>query len=234
MKNLIAKLRETLHNPHTRDEMRHQMQALLHEDPLAKDEEELERPHSGTLDSLALQHEEEDKGTSMMHATLEDFERDMARAQLFKEKTMSSDSEREFSPRWAKRSLRSKRKRQPTHSPKHESAKWGIRVKEMQKRRQSLLTPASLSKLWPQDPIPCLQEEDKPSSSKQDKATKKHLHKATTPSSTPCAEKVESKGGEAKVLTQPKTQNAKPKSAKGARYKGKNKLSPKMIAQYLK
>ena len=49
-----------------------------------------------------------------------------------------------------------------------------------------------------------------------------------------CAEKVESKGGDAKVLTQPKTQNAKLKSAKGARYKGKNKLSPKMIAQYLK
>ena len=79
-----------------------------------------------------------------------------------------------------------------------------------------------------------MQEEDEPSSSKQDKATKKHLHKATTPSSTPYAEKVESKGGEGKVLTQPKTQNAKSKSAKGARYKGKNKLSPKMIAQYLK
>ena len=59
MKDLFAKLRETLHNPLTRDAVRHHMEALLQEFPLAKDERELEQPHSGTLDSLSL-HQEED------------------------------------------------------------------------------------------------------------------------------------------------------------------------------
>ena len=53
MKDILAKLRKTLRNPLTRDEMRQHMQALLHEFPLAKDEKELERPRSGTPDSFS-------------------------------------------------------------------------------------------------------------------------------------------------------------------------------------
>ena len=112
MKDILAKLRKTLRNPLTRDEMRQHMQALLHEFPLAKDEKELERPRSsGTLDSLSLQQEEDDEGISMMHASLDDINRDMARAKLYKEKTMSSDSEMAFQPQWAHRSPRLRRKR---------------------------------------------------------------------------------------------------------------------------
>ena len=147
---------------------------------------------------------------------------------------MSSDSKAASPPRWAQRSLRLKSKKHLTHSPKHESAKWGTQVRRMQMRRQSLISPASPLMLLPQDPIPFLQEEDKPSSSKQGKANKKHLHRAKTPSSPTHAEMVESKGGEAIALMHPKTQSDKPKSTKGARYKGKHKLSQEMMSQYLR
>ena len=166
MRDLIAKLRETLYDPLTRDEMRRQMQALLHEFPLAKEERGLERPPSRTLDSLYLQPKEDEKGICMMYATLDDIDCDLACDQLYKEKTMSSDSEAASPPRWAQRSLRSKSKQHPTHSPRHESAKWGNQVRGMQKWRQSLISPASSLMLLPQDPIPFLHEEDEPSSSK--------------------------------------------------------------------
>ena len=74
------------------------MQALLHEFPLAKDEKDLERPLSGIPDSLSLQQEEDDEGISMMHASLDDIDHDMARAKLYKEKTMFSDSKTAFQP----------------------------------------------------------------------------------------------------------------------------------------
>ena len=106
MRDLIAKLRETLYNPLMRDEMRRQMQALLHEFPLAKEERGLEQPPSGTLDSLYLQPKEDEEGISLMYATLDEIDCDIARAQLYKEKTMSSDSEAASPPRWAQRSLR--------------------------------------------------------------------------------------------------------------------------------
>ena len=125
MKEILAKLRETLRNPLTRKAMRKHMQDLLHEFPLAKEETELERPFCGTLNSLSLWQEEEDEGISMMHASLDDIERDMARAKLYKEKSMSSNSETAFQPRWAYRSPRSQCKQQPSHSPTHEIAKWG-------------------------------------------------------------------------------------------------------------
>ena len=98
MKDILAKLRETLCNPLTRDEMRQHMQALLHEFPLAKDEKELEQPRSRTPNSLSRQQEEDDKGISMMHASLDDINRDMARAKLYKEKTMSLDSDMAIQP----------------------------------------------------------------------------------------------------------------------------------------
>ena len=91
MKDLITKLRETLDDPLMGDEMRRQMQALLHEFPLAKEERGLERPPSGTLDSLYLQPKEDGEGISLMYATLYDIDCDTARAQLYKEKTMSSE-----------------------------------------------------------------------------------------------------------------------------------------------
>ena len=106
MKDLLAKLRETLYNPLMRDEMHQHMEVLLQEFPLAKDEKELERPRSGTLDSPSLQQEEDDEGISIMHASLDDIDRDMARAKLYKEKTMSSDSETACQPRWSHRSPR--------------------------------------------------------------------------------------------------------------------------------
>ena len=149
MNDILAQLREILCNPFTRDEMRQHMQALLHEFPLAKDEKELERPRSGTPDSFSWQQEENDKGIPMMHASLDNLERDMARAQLYKEKTMSSDSETTFQPRWACKSLRLQRKQQPTHSPRHEITKWETRIGRMQKRRQRLFSPASPSMLPP-------------------------------------------------------------------------------------
>ena len=104
----------------------------------------------------------------------------------------------------------------------------------MQKRRQSLISPASPLMLIPPDPIPFLHKEEEPSSSKQGKATKKHLHQTKTPLTPTRAKMVESKGGEAIALTHPKTQSDKPKSAKGARYKGKHKLSQEMMSQYLR
>ena len=96
MKNLIAKLRETLHNPQTRDEMLMHMQALLYDAPLATDEMELERPLSGTSNSLSSRQEEKDDGIPMMHASLDDIKCDMAHAKLFKEKTMSLDCDTAF------------------------------------------------------------------------------------------------------------------------------------------
>ena len=110
MKDILANLRKTLHNPLTHDEIRQHMQALLHEFPLAKDEKELERPRSGTPDSFLWQQEEDDEGIPMMHASLDDLKCDMTRAQLYKEKTMSSDSETAFQPRWACKSPRSRHK----------------------------------------------------------------------------------------------------------------------------
>ena len=104
----------------------------------------------------------------------------------------------------------------------------------MQKWRQSLISLASPLMLLPPDPIPFLHEEDKPSSSKQGKATTNHLHQTKTPSTPTHAEMVESKGGESIAITHPKTQSDKPKSAKGARYKGKHKLSQEMMSQYLR
>ena len=166
MKDILAKLRETLRNPLTRDEMCQHMQALLHEFPLEKDEKELERPLSGTPDSLSLQQEEDNEGISMIHASLDDIDHDMVCAKLYKEKTMSSDSKTAFQPQWAHRSPRSRRKQQPTHSPRHEIAKWGTQVGRMQKRRRRLFCSTSLSMLSPQVPIPLLQGEDKPSSSR--------------------------------------------------------------------
>ena len=106
MKDILANLCDTLCNPLTRDEMSQHMQALLYEFSLAKDEKELERPLSGTPNSLSLQQEENDEGISMMHASLDDINHDMARAKLYKEKTMSSDSETAFQPRWARKSPR--------------------------------------------------------------------------------------------------------------------------------
>ena len=125
MRDLIAKLRETLYDPLTRDEMRRQMQALLHEFPLAKEERGLEQPPSGTLHTLYLQPKEDDKEIYLILATLDEIDCDIARAQLYKEKTMSSHREATSPPRWAQRSLKSKSKQHSTHSPKHESAKWG-------------------------------------------------------------------------------------------------------------
>ena len=80
MKDILAKLHKTLHNPLTCDEMRQYMQALLHKFPLAKDKKELERPLSGTPYSLSLQQEEDDEGISMMHVSLDDIDCDMDRA----------------------------------------------------------------------------------------------------------------------------------------------------------
>ena len=121
MQDILAKLRETLRNPFTRVEMmRQHMQALLHEFSLAKEETKLEWPLCETPNSLSLRQEEEDEGISMMHASLDDIVRDMARAKLYKEKTMSSDSETTFQPRWAHRSPRSRCKQPPSHSPMHE------------------------------------------------------------------------------------------------------------------
>ena len=150
MRDLIANLHETLYDPLTRDEMRRQMQALLHEFPLAKEERGLERPPSRTLDSLYLQPKEDDEGISLMYATLDDIDCDTARAQLYKEKTMSSESKTAFQPRWACKSPQlQQRKRQPNHSPRHEIAKCQTRVGRMQMRRQSLVSPASSSMLPP-------------------------------------------------------------------------------------
>ena len=169
-----------------------------------------------------------------MHASLEDIKRDMARAKLYKEKTMSSDSETAFQPQWARKSPRLRLKRQPNHFPRHEIAKWGTCVGRMQKRRRRLFSPASLSMLPPQVPMSLLQEEDNPSSSIQGKRSMKFMHQARTSSTTSCAMIHESKGGEAMAPRHPKTQIDKPKSSKGKRYKGKYKLSQEMMSQYLK
>ena len=96
MKEILAKLRETMRNPLMHEEMRKHMQDLLHEFPLAKEEMELERPLSGTPNSLSSRQEEEDDGIPMMHVSLDNIEHDMACAKLFKEKTMSSDSDTAF------------------------------------------------------------------------------------------------------------------------------------------
>ena len=80
----------------------------------------MEWPRIETPDSLSLQQEENDEGISMMHASLDDINCDIARAKLYKEKTMPSDSKMAFQPQWARKSPRLRRKRQPTHSPGHE------------------------------------------------------------------------------------------------------------------
>ena len=51
-KEILAKLQETLQSLLMREEMRSQMQDLLHEFPLAKEETRLEWPLSGTPDLL--------------------------------------------------------------------------------------------------------------------------------------------------------------------------------------
>ena len=235
MKDILAKLCETLHNPLTRDEMCQHMQALFHEFPLAKDEKELERPCSGTPNSLSLQQEENDEGISMMHASLDDINRDMARAKLYKEKTMSSDSEMPFQPRWAHRSPRLRRKQQPTHYPRHQIAKWGTRVGRMQMRRQRLFSPASPSSMLPPHvPVPLLQGEENPSSSIRGKGSMTLMHPARTSSTASHVVMIESKRGKAITPQHPKTQSEKPKSSKGKRYKGKYRLSQEMMSQYLK
>ena len=65
MKDILAKLRETLRNPLMRDEMHKHMQDLLREFPLAKDKTKLEWPLRETLNSLSLQQEEEDEGSKI-------------------------------------------------------------------------------------------------------------------------------------------------------------------------
>ena len=175
------------------------MQDLLHEFSLAKEETKLERPLHRTPNSSSLQQEEKDKGISMMHASLDDIERDMARAKLYKQKTMSSNSETAFQPRWAHRSPRSRCKQQPSQSSMHEIAKWGKRVERMQKRRRRLFSPASPSDLPPKVPIPLLQGEDKHFSSKQGKGSTKYMHQARACSTKPGDVMAESKGREAIV-----------------------------------
>ena len=101
MKKILVKLRETLRNPLTHEAMRKHMQDFLHELPLAKEETELEQPLCGTPNSFSLRQEEKDEWISMMDASLDNIERDMAHAKLYKEKTMSSDSEAVSPPRWA-------------------------------------------------------------------------------------------------------------------------------------
>ena len=93
MKEILAKLRQTLQNSLTREEMCSHMQDLLHEFPLAKEETGLEQPLSKSPNLLSSRQEEEDEGLSMMHALMDDIQRDMVRAKLFKEKTMSSGSD---------------------------------------------------------------------------------------------------------------------------------------------
>ena len=141
----------------------------------------------------------------MMHASLDDLEHDMARSQLYKEKTMSSDSETTFQPRWTCKSPRSRRKRQPTYSPRHEIAKWGTRVGRMQKRRQRLFSPASPSMLLPRVPVPLLQGEDNPSSSIRGKGSMTLMHHARTSSTTSSALMIESTRGKAIAPKHPKT-----------------------------
>ena len=110
----------------------------------------------------------------------------------------------------------------------HEIAKWGKQAGRMQKRRRRLFSHASLLVLPPGVPIPFLQGEDEPSSSKQGKGSTKHMHQARAYSTKPRDVMVESKGREAIALKHPKTQDAKPMSSQGKRYKGKHRLSQEM------
>ena len=143
--------------------MNNHMQDLLHEFPLAKEEMGLERPLSETPNLLSSRQEEEDDGLSMMHASVDDAQPDMAHAKLFKEKTMSSDSGRASPQRRAHRSPSPRFKGQPYHSPMHDFAKWG---KQVRKRRRRLFSPASLLVLPQRVSIPLPQREEKSSSSK--------------------------------------------------------------------
>ena len=93
MTEILAKLRETLQNPLMHKEVCSHMQDLLHEFNLAKEEKGLEWPLCRTLNSLTSWQEEEDQGLPMMHSSLDDIQQDMARAKIFKEKTMSSNSD---------------------------------------------------------------------------------------------------------------------------------------------
>ena len=104
----------------------------------------------------------------------------------------------------------------------------------MQKKRRRLFSPASPLVLPPRVPIPFLQGEDKPFSSKQGKRSTKHMHQARAYSTKPCDVMAESKGREAIVPKHPKTQDVKQMSSMGKRYKSKCRLSPEMISQHLK
>ena len=110
----------------------------------------------------------------------------------------------------------------------------GEQAGRMQKRRRRLFSPTSLSILPSGVPIPLLQGEDEPSSSKPGKGSTKHMHQARSYSTKPRDEMVESKGREASVPKHPKTQDVKQMSSKGKRCKGKYRLSLDMISQYLK
>ena len=116
----------------------------------------------------------------------------------------------------------------------HEIAKWGKRAGRMQKRRRRLFSPASLSILPQRVSIPLPQGEDEFSSSKQGKESTKHKHKAWAYSIKPRGVMAESKGRESIAPKNPRVQDAKPMSSKGKRYKGKYRLSQKMIFEYLK
>ena len=61
IKEILAKLRETLRNPLTHKAMCKHTQYLLHEFSLAKEETKLERPLCETPNSLSLRQEEEDE-----------------------------------------------------------------------------------------------------------------------------------------------------------------------------
>ena len=93
MIEFLVKPQETLQNPLMRKELCSHMQDLLHEFNLAKEEMGLERPLSGTPNSLSSRQEEEDEGLLMMHALLDDIQHDTAHAKLFKDKMVSSKSD---------------------------------------------------------------------------------------------------------------------------------------------
>ena len=163
-----------------------------------------------------------------MHALLDDIQRDMAHAKLFKEKTMSSDSDMAFQWRRAHRSPSPWYKGQPSHSPTHEYANWEKRARRMQKRRRRLLSSASPSGLPQRISIPMPQGEEEYSSSKWGTGGLKH--EAQGYSTKPREVMAESKGRDAIAPKNPKNQDAKPMSSKGERYKGKNRLSQEMIS----
>ena len=72
MKEILAKLQETLRNPLMHKAMHSHMQDLLHEFPRAKEATGLEWPLSGTPNSISSRQEEDNEGLLMMHALLDD------------------------------------------------------------------------------------------------------------------------------------------------------------------